>query len=128
MLSAQNWLKMSGATATIFALVLLTSPETYLLWVPTLNELDASAQVMLAVTLLGWAVGKFACALSGPAPTALFCRLNVAPMVGMVYLSAREAAWDLPVWGAFLVAYVYFGFVEDSTPKLGKHWSSKSID
>ena len=90
MICAQTFLKMSGATAVVFGILSYLSPETYLLGAPAMNSLDAPAQLMLAVTLWGWACGKFACAFSGPAPTALFCRLNVAPMVGMVYLSVME--------------------------------------
>ena len=55
---------------------------------------------------------------AGPAGVKKFSQINVIPMLGMIYISYDyDDMMGLGTWGAFLVCYLYFGFIEKSKKK-----------
>ena len=84
---------------------------------------DAGADFAVIAPLLttfgyGWGAGKFAAICAGPAGVKKFSQVNVIPMLGMIYISYDyDDMMGLGTWGAFLVCYLYFGFIEKSKKK-----------
>jgi len=73
---------------------------------------------LYTVMSLGWGAGKFAAVAGGAGAVKTFSQLNCLPMAGFVAISHKyEDQLGVGVWGAFLAAYLYIGFVEKPKKK-----------
>ena len=67
---------------------------------------------------LGWAAGKLTAVSGGAAAVKTFSQINAIPMVGMIAISKKyDDKLGMGIWGVFLAAYVYFGYVAGKSKK-----------